>query len=89
MPKVEVNDIEMHYEVHGEGEPVVFLHVFSATNQMWEPFIPVSITVTMYDSIPDSYLWIIPNMGHGVAWPPAEGLIRTTFDFLRRDWGPP
>jgi pimeloyl-ACP methyl ester carboxylesterase len=248
MPKVEVKDIEMYYEIYGDGEAVVFLHGFSATNQMWEPFIPefrehfrlivpdmrghgrstnpsgefthrqsaldvyalldhlgverfravgyssggmtllhmatqqpgrvtdlvlisatpffpeecreafivamdeehkddwgerahlhqhgveqieqlrmqfhrwkdsyddmnftppylstieartlivhgdrdlffpVSIPVTMYDSIPDSYLWVIPNMGHGVAWPPAEGLISTTFDFMRRDWRPP
>ena len=26
--KLKVNDIEMYYEVHGEGEPIVFLHGF-------------------------------------------------------------
>jgi len=40
MPKVKVNDIEMYYEIHGEGEPIVFLHGFSASHQMWNPWIP-------------------------------------------------
>jgi pimeloyl-ACP methyl ester carboxylesterase len=33
MPKVQVNDIEMYYEVHGEGTPVVFITGYSGTSQ--------------------------------------------------------
>jgi len=41
MPKVKFNDIELHYNIKGEGEPLIFLHGFSASHQMWEPWIPV------------------------------------------------
>jgi len=41
MPKVRVNDIELYYEVHGQGYPVVFLHGFSGTVNMWQPQVPV------------------------------------------------
>jgi pimeloyl-ACP methyl ester carboxylesterase len=53
-----------------------------------DSFFPVYIPVEMYDSIPDSYLWIMPNMDHaGVAEPlPSEGLVNTIFDFLTGKW---
>lgn len=41
MPKVRVNDIELYYEVHGQGYPVVFLHGFVGTVNMWQPQVPV------------------------------------------------
>ena len=37
MPKVRVNGIEINYEVHGSGFPVVFLHGFVGTVDMWHP----------------------------------------------------
>lgn len=40
MPRVKANDIELYYEVHGQGYPVVFLHGFSATTEMWRPQVP-------------------------------------------------
>jgi len=53
-----------------------------------DAFFPVYIPVILYNSIPDSYLWIMPNMGHGgVAEPsPSEGLVKTIFDFLTGRW---
>jgi len=48
-------------------------------------FFPVGIPVTMYDSIPHSYLWIIPNMGHQIL-PPSEFLVQTASDFLTGKW---
>ena len=30
-----------------------------------DPFFPISIPVEMYGAIPDSYLWVVPNWGHG------------------------
>jgi len=41
MPKVKVNDIELYYEVYGQGYPVVFLHGFAGTVNMWQPQMPV------------------------------------------------
>ncbi len=41
MSTVRVNDIELYYEVHGQGYPVVFLHGFSGTVNMWQPQVPV------------------------------------------------
>lgn len=40
MPKVKVNDIEMYYEVHGEGEPLLLLHGLTGTSQMCKSFLP-------------------------------------------------
>jgi pimeloyl-ACP methyl ester carboxylesterase len=37
MPKANVNGIEINYEVHGEGYPVVFLHGYSGTVDSWRP----------------------------------------------------
>ena len=39
MSSVKVNDMEMYSEVHGEGEPLVFLYGFSWSTQMWNPFL--------------------------------------------------
>ncbi len=53
MPKVQVNGIELYYESHGQGYPVVFLHGFSATHHMWQPQIPVfskSYRFVIYDA---------------------------------------
>jgi len=37
MPKARVNDIELYYEVHGQGYPVVFMHGFTGTVKRWQP----------------------------------------------------
>jgi pimeloyl-ACP methyl ester carboxylesterase len=51
-----------------------------------DPFFPVHIPVTLYNSIPDSYLWIMPNTGHGVEEPPYEHKVTTIKDFLAHKW---
>jgi pimeloyl-ACP methyl ester carboxylesterase len=37
MPKVRVNDIQIYYEVHGEGFPLVMIHGLGANLDWWEP----------------------------------------------------
>ena len=37
MPKVQVNDIEMYYEVHGSGEPLVMIMGWTANLNVWSP----------------------------------------------------
>ena len=35
MPLVDVNDIKIYYEIHGEGEPVILHHGYGATAKIW------------------------------------------------------
>jgi pimeloyl-ACP methyl ester carboxylesterase len=37
MPKVKVNDIEMYYEVHGEGTPLLMIMGYGSSSEDWEP----------------------------------------------------
>lgn len=41
MPKVKVGDINMYYEIHGEGEPVLMIMGASGTTALWGPAIPL------------------------------------------------
>jgi len=37
MPKVKVNDIQMFYEVHGEGFPLIMIMGFTGNTSWWDP----------------------------------------------------
>jgi pimeloyl-ACP methyl ester carboxylesterase len=37
MPKVKINDIQMFYEVHGEGFPLIMIQGLSASLDWWDP----------------------------------------------------
>jgi pimeloyl-ACP methyl ester carboxylesterase len=37
MPKVKANDIQIYYEVRGEGFPLVMIHRLGANLDWWEP----------------------------------------------------
>lgn len=41
MPKIKVNDINMYYEVHGRGTPIVFIRGLGGDYRGWAPQIPV------------------------------------------------
>lgn len=57
MPKISVNGIQLYYESHGQGYPVVFLHGFSATHLMWNPQV---------DAFSQKYRFVIYDArGHG------------------------
>ena len=48
-----------------------------------DPLYPVNLAVEMYGAIPRSYLWIIPNGGHGpIFGDMAEPFVRTALAFL-------
>jgi len=40
MPKLRVNDIEMNYELHGEGEPLVLIMGLTGNLEAWRPPLP-------------------------------------------------
>jgi pimeloyl-ACP methyl ester carboxylesterase len=57
MPRVKVNGINLYYEVHGRGFPVVFQHGFTGTTNSWRPQIP---------ALAQGYRFIIYDArGHG------------------------
>jgi 3-oxoadipate enol-lactonase len=40
MPKMRVNDIEMNYELHGEGAPLVLIMGITGSLEGWRPLLP-------------------------------------------------
>ena len=37
LPKIQINNVELHYEEYGTGgAPMVFVHGFLASSNMWE-----------------------------------------------------
>jgi len=40
MPKVKANGIEMYYEIHGKGPPLVLVPGFTVNHLFWIPFLP-------------------------------------------------
>jgi pimeloyl-ACP methyl ester carboxylesterase len=52
-----------------------------------DPLYPVNLAIEMYEAIPRSYLWIIPNGGHGpIFGDMAEPFVKTALSFLRGEW---
>jgi len=52
-----------------------------------DPLYPVELAVELYTSIPRSYLWIVPNGGHGpIFGGAANHFVETAWSFLRGDW---
>lgn len=40
MPKVNINGVNIYYEVHGQGEPLILLHHGFGSTKMWEDLLP-------------------------------------------------
>jgi len=52
-----------------------------------DPLYPVNLALEMYTAIPGSYLWIIPNGGHGpIFGDMAKHFVKTASAFLRGEW---
>jgi pimeloyl-ACP methyl ester carboxylesterase len=55
----EVNGIHLHYEIHGEGEPLLWLHGFMGCGSDWQ---------YIFTEPPASYRLIAPDLrGHGAS----------------------
>jgi pimeloyl-ACP methyl ester carboxylesterase len=53
----------------------------------WDSLYPITLALEMYAAIPGSYLWIIPNGGHGPIFGDMAGhFVETALAFLRGDW---
>ena len=52
-----------------------------------DPVYPIEMAVEMYRAIPNSYLWVIPNGGHGPIFGNlAQAFVQTTIPFLDGVW---
>jgi pimeloyl-ACP methyl ester carboxylesterase len=52
-----------------------------------DPLYPVSMAMELFAGIPRSYLWIIPNGGHGpIFGDMADRFVTTALAFLRGEW---
>ena len=59
-----INGMQMYYESHGQGEPLVLLHGFTGAGCNWQPFI---------SDLAREYQLIIPDLrGHGRSTNPSE-----------------
>jgi 3-oxoadipate enol-lactonase len=41
MPKLHTRDIDVYYEITGEGEPLLFIHGLGSSTQIWQMQVPV------------------------------------------------
>jgi pimeloyl-ACP methyl ester carboxylesterase len=54
---IPVNEMQMYYQIHGQGEPLVLLHGFTGSGANWE---------LIFKAPPDGYQLIVPDLrGHG------------------------
>jgi pimeloyl-ACP methyl ester carboxylesterase len=52
-----------------------------------EPMYPVSLAFELHAAIRRSFLWVVPNGGHGpIFGPHAQAFVATAMSFLRGDW---
>jgi pimeloyl-ACP methyl ester carboxylesterase len=52
MPKQKIGDINLYYEIHGDGEPILFIHGLGSSSRDWELQVPIfseSHLVVLYD----------------------------------------
>jgi pimeloyl-ACP methyl ester carboxylesterase len=55
-----------------------------------DPLYPVHLAMEMYAAIPRSYLWVVPNGGHGPIFGDRAGrFVKTALAFLREEWATP
>ncbi|HZT58104.1 MAG TPA: alpha/beta hydrolase [Pyrinomonadaceae bacterium] len=52
-----------------------------------DPLYPVRMATELFDAIPRSFLWIVPNGGHGpIFGDMAQAFVETSLAFLRGEW---
>ncbi|HEY7544606.1 MAG TPA: alpha/beta fold hydrolase [Blastocatellia bacterium] len=52
-----------------------------------DPLYPVNLAMEMYAAIPHSYLWVVPNGGHGPIFGEMSArFVETSLAFLRDEW---
>lgn len=71
MPKIQVRDLDLYYEIHGrsDGEPLVLLHGFLSTGRIFAPFL---------DRLGKDYQVFVPDWrGHGRTENPRDEIVHS------------
>jgi pimeloyl-ACP methyl ester carboxylesterase len=81
MPKINRDGVEIHYEVHGSGPPVLLTHGYSSTSEMWQGQIAA---LSKHHKL---VLWdmrghVIPAAGHAVNIDQPQAFIDAVLPFL-------
>lgn len=77
MATLKIDDIHLHYEVHGSGEPLFLHHGLTSSNQAWHQHLPW---------LTDKYQVIIHDArGHGLTTAP-EGDEHYSWEIFADDW---
>jgi 3-oxoadipate enol-lactonase len=72
--KATVGGVELHYDVHGEGEPVLLVHGFPLSRRMWDGVV---------EGLRDGWRLIVPDLrGHGDSEASHEATMRVYADDL-------
>ncbi|MGE5140594.1 MAG: alpha/beta fold hydrolase, partial [Rudaea sp.] len=71
MPELQIGDVNLHYEVTGEGQPLLFIHGLGSSTRDWELQVP---------EFAKSYRVITLDLrGHGQSGKPAEAYSMSLF----------
>ena len=71
---VTVEGVELHYEVHGEGDPILLVHGFPLSGALWDGVV---------ERLADRWRLIVPDLrGHGRSEASAETTMRRYADDL-------
>lgn len=64
MPTIKINDIDLYYEIHGKGIPLLLLHGFTGSG---------AALIDLFHDMADEYQLIIPDLrGHGRSTNPSK-----------------
>src|SRR5215469_15373773 len=67
MPKINRDGVNIHYEVHGDGPPLILTHGYSSTSAMWKGQV---------EALSKQHKLILWDMrGHGASDYPADGAL--------------
>jgi hypothetical protein len=70
---IRIDDIDLHVEVAGDGEPLLWLHGLFGSG---------ADQTHVFGEVPG--LWVVPNAGHAPVFGPlAPGFAATSLSFLR------
>ena len=94
MPIAKVNDVNLYYEIHGQGEPLLLIMGYGSNSGHWfvirdrlakeHRLIPSENSQILASRVANSELVILENAGHGFISDSAEESSKIILQFLKR-----
>jgi pimeloyl-ACP methyl ester carboxylesterase len=87
MPKINRDGVDIYYEVHGSGRPLLLTHGYSSTSAMWQGQIEAlskhhKLVLWGYMAAKIPGAKVIPAAGHAVNIDQPRAFIDTVLPFL-------